>query len=368
MTVDPWVILHLLGRLEVGGAERMLLSLCRAMPQEQYSQSVVALSGRSGRLTGEFASAGVPEIRCGMTPRFSFPYRLCRVLRQLQPDVVVSHVSLASGFLLMLARLSGVGRRIAVLHSDADGRGGTMRRCLYRKTMRWLLAQAATDVVGVTESTLSFSGVRGHAVPSQVVPNGVDTEIFRLADRSAARQRLKLPTTGTVVVHVGRAAPEKNRQALPMIVRAMPGRPTLALAGAACTDDLDLDPSDELWSRTRNFGLLSDIRDLLWAGDLLVLPSVREGLPLVLLEALACGRPVVSSDLPGIRQVAANLPDVHLVDRDATPETFAAEIMRVQQTKRAEDDIRQSLLTAGHGLDKAVIKWMELCRPRGQGR
>jgi glycosyltransferase involved in cell wall biosynthesis len=171
-----------------------------------------------------------------------------------------------------------------------------------------------------------------------------------------------------VVVHVGRAAPEKNRVMLPRIVRAMPCSATLTLAGATTTHDLCLDASDELWSRTRTFGLLTDIRELLWAGDLLLLPSVREGLPLVVLEAVACGRPVVASDLPRIRYIAAVLPDVHLVPRGATPEVFAAVIEHVQESKRTEDDIRQALIDAGLGLDRAVMKWTELCRPRGQAR
>ncbi len=368
MTGDRAVVLHLLGRLEIGGAERMLLSLCQAMPAAEFSQSVVALSGESGRLTAEFASAGAPEVLCGLTPILSFPIRLNRVFRRIRPDIVVSHVSLASGFLLVMARWSGVGRRIAVFHSDGDGRGGSVHRSLYRKVMQWLLTRGATDLVGVTESALSFAGSARQAVPSQVVANGVDTSRFRPADRNASRRRLGLPSTGTVVVHVGRAAPEKNRVMLPRIVRAMPCSATLALAGATTTHDLCLDASDELSSRTRNFGLLSDIRDLLSAGDLLLLPSIREGMPLVLLEAVACGRPVVASDLPGIRFVAAVLPDVHLVPLGATPQVFAAAIEHVQRSKRTEDDMRQSLIDAGLGLDRAVMKWTELCRPRGQAR
>ncbi len=71
MTGDQAVGMHLLGRLEIGGAERMLLSLCRAMPTAEFSQSVVALSGESGWLTAEFASAGAPEVLCGLTPILS---------------------------------------------------------------------------------------------------------------------------------------------------------------------------------------------------------------------------------------------------------------------------------------------------------
>lgn len=358
-------VVHVLGRLDVGGAETMLLARCRATPAGQLFSTVLCLSGQTGELTSEFEVCGVREVLCGTHPLATFPYRFLRSVRRDRPDVVVSHVSLASGVILVLAVVAGVHRRVAVFHSDGDGKSAGLRRRAYRWAMTALLQIAATDVVGVTPTTAQFSGVHPtHRLSVDVIPNAVDMDAFTPIDRTAARRQLGLPESGIVLAHVGRAAVEKNRRLLPGILAAMPSTAVLALAGSAATDDLELEPDDPLVTRIHNLGLLRDVRPLFGAADIVILPSIREGFPVVILEALASGRAVVATDLTGVRSMAAGLPDVHLVPPGSTADQFADAAVRAVAGGRSAAQIREGLGASEIHFDTTLEQWMSLCQPR----
>ena len=359
---SPSSVVHVMGRLDVGGAERMLLQITRRLVGEGHSaHTVVALSGLRGRLSNDFEAVGVRDVPCGISPAASFPLRLWSTFRRLRPDVVVSHVSLASGLILLVARLAGVRVRVAVMHSDGDGRALSLTRRLYRAASRWLLGVTATTAVGVTTSTLAFAGRRPESV-GHVVPNAVDLERFTVGDRGDARSRLGMHESDTVLLHVGRAAPEKNRGALVPCLRAVGEGAVLVVSGAPAVDDLgELD--DAIRPHVINVGVVDDVRPLLAAADVLVLPSIREGLPLVVLEALASGRPVVATDLPGIRAACGGYPDVSLVPIGSSPEAYAASVRGALRSGRSAQDVRATVEGSAHDLDRVLQEWRTLCQP-----
>lgn len=314
----PVNVLHVLGSLDRGGAETVALQLCRSIPPDVVTQTFVCLAGRPGELAPDVEQAGALVIPMKLsTP--GFPLSFLRLLRRRRPDAVVSHVSLASTPVLALARAAGVKQRIARFHSEGDGRGGGPRT-LYRWAMRGLLPQAATHALGVTHASLEFgvgdrrTGLRRGLV-SEVVPNGVDTDDFQF--------RGTYPRTETemTVVHIGRAAPEKNRRALPSLQRALAELTpnVFLLYGSHETSDLGEHDS----AVVRAMGPTNNVRGALETADVLVLPSWREGLPGVVLEALASGVPVVASDLPGLRELSSSVPGITLISLDAAPETWA---------------------------------------------
>ena len=358
---DKISLVHVLGRLDVGGAEKMLLTLCASMPSDRFSQTIITLSGKSGYLSKEFESCGVQEIRCKaeMNPRFVTKF--ARTLALVKTDVLISHVSMASGALLLIAWVVRVPRRIAVFHSDGDGRQLTSRRRLYVWLMRRALSFAATNIVGVTETTLAFSGLSGKR--SQVISTGIDLEKFQATSRGDARARLGLEVNGRVLGHAGRAAPEKNRKALPAIISTCPEPSILVLAGAVTDQDLALSPTSVLRQRIVNLGILDDMPSFYASLDVFVLPSIREGLPLVILEAIASGCPVVATGLAGIQAVARKLPDVVLVPIGAPASDFVAAIETAVKNRRTAEEMRQSLRDAKMDLGASLERWVVLCDP-----
>jgi glycosyltransferase involved in cell wall biosynthesis len=360
-------MVHLLGSLDIGGAELLLLNLSRELGQDAAEQTFLLLAGRRGAIAGRFEDLGARVEQCPLRPALTFPTRLFRALRSLRPDLVVSHVSLVSGLVLTVARAARVPKRIAWIHSDGDGRRSTAPRRALRAVLRRLLLANATAVVAVNPVALRFAVPEPARWPhpTAVLPNGVDTVRFAPRDQVGCRQRLGLPAGSFVAVHLGRAAPEKNRPFLVPVWRALREMgldATLVYAGPGGTADVAGQYPCALQSPSIVFaGAVDDVPSLLAAADVVFLPSTREGMPGVVLEALSCGVPVVANDLPGPRELAEVLPGLSIVDiRLGAAEWAAAAVRAALGGVAGRGRLHDAVAASHYALGPASRAWRAL--------
>ncbi|TWP52411.1 glycosyltransferase [Lentzea tibetensis] len=335
--IVPVKVVQVLGTLDRGGVETIALRQCRDIPPEHVRQVFVTLGTHEGMLAPEFRAAGAEVVRCPVRPKWTFPMRLWHLLRRIRPDVVESHVSLTSGLVLAVASAARVKVRIARLRSEGDGRGDAPLRRLQRRLLRELMCNSATSVLGVTRAALTFAGPPPHDYRYQVVPNQVDVERFASA-RRAVRDRC----AGPVMTHIGRASPEKNRGFLLGVhTEARRLRPDvrLTVVGPGGIEDLAAvaprvasDPS------VRLLGPTDRVEEVLAATDVLLLPSHREGLPNVVLEALAAGVPVLAADLPGLRELSEQVHGLYLLSLRAGAAAWANTALTLAGTPESERD------------------------------
>lgn len=180
---------------------------------------------------------------------------------------------------------------------------------LPRRWMRWAAARAA-GVVTVSEALrerLLELGVRGS--PIEVLRNGVDLELFAPQDRVAARRELGIAEAGSVVASVGWLIPRKGHD---LAIRALArlSKTTLLIVGDGPEEAALRRLAEQIGvaGRVRFVGALPHERlpAAYNAADVLVLASSREGFPNVLLEALACGTPVVATAVWGTPEIVAS--------------------------------------------------------------
>lgn len=323
----PVRVVHVIGSLDRGGAEMVALDLCRSIPADRVRQVFVCVSGRRGSLAALFEEAGA-EVRVHGRGAFRAWLGLTRDLRRDPPDVVQSHVGLASALFLLPGLVLRIPRRIARMHSEGDGRADTRRRLAYRAGARRLLPIVATDVLAVSSGALAFSGAtarRQRRARYAVLPNGVDLDRFRGPSRRADGK--------IVVLHVGRPSPAKNRAFLPPLASALVRRTPseLWVVGGGTDEDMP-----GVHPGIVDHGQRTDVPDLLRRADVLVLPSVREGLPTVALEALASGVPVVASDIGAVTSLAAQLAGIEVVSLDASAEEWARVVVEAARLPAAQ--------------------------------
>ena len=172
--------------------------------------------------------------------------------------------------------------------------------------------------------------------PVQIVPNGADTEVFLPRPASEARARLGLPDDGPAISYVGKLVPRKGVdtliEAMGILSRRPGGAPRLLAAGIG-------EMREPLERRAAELGVADRIHwagkvahdEVGWwmsAGDLFVLPSLSEGLPTVVCEAMNCGLPVVATAVDGTPEIVRDGVTGLLVP-PSQPEPLAAALGRI---------------------------------------
>lgn len=334
-------VLHVFGAMDVGGAEMRTLDLVRDLAPKGVEFHFLTLSGRAGVLADEIRGLGGHIHPIVLDARF--PARYLRLLRSVRPDVVDSHVATFSGALLLGASLARVPVRIAHFRSDGDGHEDTARRRLQRGAMRGLIRSCATAIVGVSPSALNdgYSPAWEGDRRARVIVNGV--RVPGDTDSTDLRGEIGVDPAQTVLLHVGRPSPEKNRSRAVSVLRALhdAGHDVhLVFVGGEGVDSEDVAAATTaagLGEWIHHLGSRRDAHAMMRQADVVILPSVREGLPGVVLEALAVGTPVVASDLPGVRFIAEQIPGVCAVGLYEHDSVWAAAVIEQAQ---AGDNLR----------------------------
>jgi starch synthase (maltosyl-transferring) len=286
--------------LDPGGAEKALVTLATGLNRAQWQPSVIAL-GPEGPLATPLREQGIATQCLDVRPHR--PVRalasLVRALRRDQPAIVQSflfHANIASRLAAPLAGRPWVigGLRVAE-HASRWHLG------LERRTQTLSLGS-----VCVSEGVRRHAIESGHLDPERlvVIPNGIDVQRIDQS-QPANRESLGLPADGHVALFVGRFVPQKGLDVLLDAAREVSARIAswrLVLVGdgadrEACLTRIQADPL--LRERVTWLGRRGDIPSLLKGADLLVLPSLWEGMPNVVLEAMAARRAVVATSVEG---------------------------------------------------------------------
>ncbi len=309
--VPPLRVLHVVIALDVGGMERVLTRVAHELVPRGLDIWVCGLE-RRGVLADTFPNPGqVVSLDKPAGRSLGTVWRLHRLIRRVRPDVVHTH---NLGPLIYAALATGYGRLVPILHGEHCQLLGTGLGAP-RLRLRRLLYRACWRVHTVAEaSRQELLGLRMPAERLVAVVNGVDTAVFSPGDRREARQLLGLPAEVPCVGVVARMERHKRHE---LVIRAVerlasqgwPGHLLLAGDGPLRSELEAIAQAGSVGNRIHFLGLRQDVRPVYLAADLMVLPSVGEGLSNAILEAMACGVPVLCHDACGCAEVIADGAD-----------------------------------------------------------
>ncbi len=286
-----------------GGAGRGLFDVLPRLDRARFHVEVVCLF-REGPFAAGLRAAGTPVHLLGLRPRVAVghAHSVWHYLRGMRPDIVHTQLPEAAWIGLPAAWGARVGIRITHLRSC---------HWQWRRKVRLFdrfMATFATQAVACSDAVRRFfeDEIRYPAV--EVVLNPVDTSRFHeLPGRLETRQALGLPPGAVILACVAVLKAVKGHldllETLQMVRASLP-HVCLLLAG----DGAERGALEQraaalgLGDSVRFLGWRSDVPQILAASDLVVMASHREGLPLALLEAGAAGRPVVATDVGGVRE------------------------------------------------------------------
>lgn len=291
-------ILHVVNSLDPGGMENGVVNMAQALAGRGFEMHCACLENR-----GAFAARLPHPERVevlgksgGFSPRAAL--RLARAIRRLRPDVVHSH---NLGALIYTALASAGGRLATIIqgeHSQLTPDELTPRRLRQRHSL-YRSCRAIHTVAHPMRAELLGLGFPAEKIT--VIPNGVDTARFAPGERTAARQGLSLPADALCLGIVGRFGPFKRHAVLLDAFDEIASRfPTahLVIAGTGGSEETAVRTRAQAApyaARIHWLGFQSDPSLCYRALDLLVIPSVNEGLSNVALEAMSSGVPVLAN-------------------------------------------------------------------------
>jgi glycosyltransferase involved in cell wall biosynthesis len=297
-------VVHFTDSNGFGGAEQVMLELLERLDRVRWRP--VLLHHAEPGLARLVAGARELGVELRVVPRVSRRGHLgtglpefVRVLRAERPAVFHAHLPapLTGKYGLVAAALSGVAAVVATAHLLDDTRPEWRTRLNHR-----LAAACVSRYLAVSEGVARRLRIH-FRVPErkiQVVRNGVDAERFRRAADPGLRASLAGGGERPIVLTIARLDPQKGHVHLLAAAAEVPDAVFLLAGEGGERPRLEAQARAlGIAGRVRFLGHRDDVPELLAACDLLVLPSLYEGLPLSVLEAMAAGRPVVATAVGG---------------------------------------------------------------------
>lgn len=298
-------LLCIINNMNMGGAETFLMKVYRTIDRSRYQMDFCISVTEKCDYEDEIVQMGGRIFR--IVPKSEnqkeFKKQLTKIIKDNTYKSVLRITSNAAGFWdLKIAKKAGAAHTIA-RSSNADD-GSFVQSAIHHISralwMKYVDVKIAPSVLAA-EYTFGKKAVKSGEVKK--LNNGLDLSVFRYDEQAgnAVRKEFDIPQNADVIGHIGRFNTQKNHLFLIEIFNAYlknhPGSYLMLTGTGNLEEQIKSRVSDlKIQDHVVFTGLRKDIPALLSAFDLLMLPSLYEGMPNVIIEAQACGLPCILSD------------------------------------------------------------------------
>jgi glycosyltransferase involved in cell wall biosynthesis len=374
-------ILLLTTVMEPGGAQKAMLQLARGL-RDLGAEVIVVTMYDKGDFVPDFERRfGLPIIDLGMkgsAGRSLFSrgwliwrglWRLFWLLRRERVTILQTFTHYSNILGPVLGWLSGVPIRVSSQRNNLAGQPWWLVRADRLVANSWLTHR----MVSVSEMTRQYcigtAGIRAEKVLT--IPNGLDPARFADAadqnNASTLRQELGLMVEDLVVTVVARLHPQKGHRdlisAIPAILERVPQAVFLLVGDGELREEIEgMIRKRGLERSVLTLGARHDVPKLLAISDLFVLPSLWEGMPNAVMEAMAAGLPVVATRVDGTPEVVVEGQTGLLVPPGEAPELAAAVVDLLTDAPRREamGVAGKTRILTEFSLDTSVERFLEL--------
>ncbi len=297
-------LMVLIVSMPVGGVENQVLSVIRRLNKQKYDISICCIKGLGtlGKKAGDMGFKTI-ELNLMKSSRFSLaiPFRISKVLKENKIHILWSHQYVANLYGRIAALLANTPLTIPTFHVLYDNPK------LHRRIFNHILSYRTDMMIGVSNAVVSdmirYDKVRSRK--TKVIYNGIDVNKFDFhCSRQDARKSFDLPPDSTIIGTVGRTTEQKGHRYL---IEAAAGIEDICVVIAG-----DGPLLEELKNLVERLNIrcifLGELKNeqipvFLQAIDIFCFPSLWEGMPLALIEAMSAGIAIVASDIPPHREV-----------------------------------------------------------------
>ena len=328
-------IAYILTSLGIGGAERQAISIAERMAARGHEVLVIVMRPREACEWKTSLRIDRLEITRSPLAMARGVIRAWSVLRDFRPDIVHSHTCPANIAARVLCGMGAATAVVSTIHNVYEG--GWHRTLAYRMTDRFAVHTTAVSQ-SVADRYIGSGAVTAHRC--SVLTNGIDLSEFGPRGKKV-RETATLPAADGEFVWLaaGRDVPAKDfDRLLDAFARVLTEYPQtqLWIAGKPGANRASMAGIEEGGAESRGrvhwLGIRNDMPNVLAACDGFVLSSAWEGMPLVVGEAMAMEKPVVPTDVGGVRELVG---ETGIVIPAMSTEQLAAGMLRVMQTSES---------------------------------
>ena len=293
-------ILHIIGKMDRAGAETMLMNLYRCIDRTKVQFDFVTFTNDKGDYDDEILALGgkiIPIIASNSLGRMTKLYQFLKSHPEYQ--TIHSHVLLNNAFHLAAAYLAGVNIRISHSHSTSNGGSNAVTRT-YEILAKLAINKLATHKIacGYEAGQYLYNDDKNVLV----LPNAVDVrQIHRMVEVSRKLPNDLFDKDKLNIIHVARFMPVKNHDFTLNIAQALKDRNVKFMIYLVGDGLLRTEIEAKIRSRGLEqyinlLGVRPDVIELMARADVMILPSLHEGFPVVLVESQAVGLPTLVSE------------------------------------------------------------------------
>ncbi|WP_286057936.1 glycosyltransferase family 1 protein [Bacillus mojavensis] len=366
-------VLHVLSGMNRGGAETMVMNLYRKMDRSKVQFDFLTYRNDPCAYDEEILSLGgrlfyVPSI--GQSNPLTFVKNVRNTIKENGPfSAVHAHTDFQTGFIALAARLAGVQVRVCHSHNTSWKTAFNWKDRLQLMVFRRLILSYATELCACGEDAGRFLFGRSNMERKRVhlLPNGIDLDLFSPAGKAPDDEKKArgIASDRLIIGHVARFHEVKNHAFLLKLAVHLKKRGVrfqMVLAG-------DGPLREQMEEEARRLNMLSDvlflgteehIHELMRTFDVFVMPSLYEGLPVVLVEAQASGLPCIISDTI-TEKVDTGLGLVKRVSLSKPMDIWAETIVRAAAAGRPKRElVKSTLAKLGYDAQQNVGALMNL--------
>lgn len=292
-------IIHIIGQLSYGGAEKLVLDLCRKIDRQRFSVLVISI-GKPGKLISEFDNAGIPVF--SVEKKFKGDWRVLnkirRILSEEKPQVVHTHLFGGDFWGGRAALQCGVPIVISTKHDIMYE--GLLKNFLVNKIRRKFSRVIAISRA-IEDRLKNKDKISSEKI--SVIYNGIDMSKFFVPDAKIFQ------ANEIVFGSVGRLVPIKGHDRLIKAVKYLKRdnwRLEILGDGPEKENLNNLIKQLNLEDKISLLGQITDVREYLHDFDVFVLPSLTEGLSLAVIEAAAAGKFIIASEVGGVPEIISH--------------------------------------------------------------
>jgi glycosyltransferase EpsF len=349
-------ILHIIGSMDRAGAETMVMNLYRVLDRNEYQFDFLYFTEKKCDFDDEIEALGGRVFRVsnkGFINRFTSTFEFLKKNKGFY--AIHSHTLLNNGTNLFAAYLAGHKKRVSHSHNTSNGSKTLFLSRLYYQFSKYLINTFANGYIacGNDAGKYLYYGKNKFLF----LPNAVNFEDFNNLG-SAIRAEFGIESNSLLICQIGRFLEVKNHMFTIELARYMASKNIdfkILLVGDGLLKEHMIGKVEEyeVDDKVIFLGLRKDIPNILKAADCMIMPSLHEGFPVVLVEAQAAGTPsLISSTIAG--QVDLGVDLIHFESLSSHYKIWYEKLREIKMLKKQDDLFLENLKNQGFDISSSL--------------